>query len=106
MAQCNPVLRTSISAYSSAFGVYLVPTYLESSSSANQIRALMTGVVLTQRMRAANFRVARLCCRRSGRGQTHATKSIRQLPPNESYPPGVDNAIDRGSETVTGERDG
>lgn len=56
-----------------------------SNSSSVEGWSFTTGVFLMQRMRQANFKVARLCIRRSGRGQTHATMTVRQLPPNESF---------------------
>lgn len=58
--------------------------YLESSSSADQCLSFTTGEFFTHRMREANFKVARLCCSRSERGQTQATMSVRQFPPSES----------------------
>lgn len=57
--------------------------YLSNSSSVEDW-SFTTGEFLMQRMRQANFKVARLCIRRSGRGQTHATMTVRQLPPKES----------------------
>lgn len=58
--------------------------YLDSSSSIDQGRSFTTGAFFMHRMRVANFNVARLCTRSSGRGHTHATRRVRQLPPSES----------------------